>query len=509
MQGEVEYEVPPLQEPEAVFLFCERSQLEPSDEIAELCRRLDSLPLAVELAAARTKALSPKQILERLSQRLDLLKGGRDADPRQQTLRATIEWSYDLLTDDEQRLFRAVSVFAGGCTLEAAEEVAGADVDTLQSLVEKSLLRFSEERYWMLETIREYARDKLNEARESQEAELRHEKWMLSLLGERTPTITEEWLAVARPEAANLRVALERALNDRRVEPFVERAILLYRVWMHVGGAMEGQRWLADASAQLANQNVPLRARALAWSGELLRVMGRLREAALLVEEALRLYESVGDQAGRAGALETLGLIATSRGDLKEADEALADALRWRRSHDPATAGRLVANLADVALARHDFERAAELAAEALVEARRQRSAVGTGQTLLTLGIALFYTGSRAEAHDRLEEALTSYERVDFPEGIAATLDAIAAVEAEERPERAAELAGAAANLRDEYDLALDSFQREMHDSTMEKVDAAIGSEATRRASKRGAAVNHEQLPQWARGTSPSRPSRP
>ena len=123
VQGEVEYEVPPLQQPEAVSLFCERSQLEPSDEIAELCRRLDSLPLAVELAAARTKALSPKQILERLSQRLDLLKGGRDADPRQQTLRATIEWSYDLLSEEEQRLFRALSVFAGGCTLEAAEEV--------------------------------------------------------------------------------------------------------------------------------------------------------------------------------------------------------------------------------------------------------------------------------------------------------------------------------------------------------------------------------------------------
>ena len=142
--GEVEYAVPPLAEPEAVALFCARSQLEPSDEIAELCARLDSLPLAVELAAARTKALSPAQILERLSQRLDLLKGGRDADPRQQTLRATIEWSYELLSPAEQQLFARLSVFAGGCTLEAAEEVADADLDTLQSLVEKSLLRFSE-----------------------------------------------------------------------------------------------------------------------------------------------------------------------------------------------------------------------------------------------------------------------------------------------------------------------------------------------------------------------------
>ena len=123
ISGEVEYEVPPLASPEAVSLFCERSQLEPSDEIAELCARLDNLPLAVELAAARAKALSPVQILERLSQRLDLLRGGRDADPRQQTLRATIEWSYDLLPTKEQQLFARLSVFAG-CTLEAAEEVA-------------------------------------------------------------------------------------------------------------------------------------------------------------------------------------------------------------------------------------------------------------------------------------------------------------------------------------------------------------------------------------------------
>ena len=126
VQGEVEYEVPPLASREAVSLFCERSRLEPSDEIAKLCARVDNLPLAVELAAARAKALSPAQILDRLTSSLDLLRGGRDADPRQQTLRATIGWSYDLLSEDEQRRFRTLSVFAGGCTLEAAEEVADA-----------------------------------------------------------------------------------------------------------------------------------------------------------------------------------------------------------------------------------------------------------------------------------------------------------------------------------------------------------------------------------------------
>src|SRR5581483_5823665 len=161
IKGEVEYEVLPLAGPEAVELFSTRAQLQPTPTVEELCRRLDNMPLALELAAARTKALTPEQILDRLGQRLDLFKGGRDAEERQQTLRATIEWSYDLLGPEEQRLFARLAVFAGGCTLEAAEAVADADLDTLQSLVEKSLVRHTNGRFWMLETIREYALERL------------------------------------------------------------------------------------------------------------------------------------------------------------------------------------------------------------------------------------------------------------------------------------------------------------------------------------------------------------
>ena len=159
MRGEVEYEVLPLAEPgrgrRSSATACPASR--PSPAVEELCRRLDDLPLALELAAARTKVLSPEQILERLGQRLDLLKGGRDAEPRQATLRATIEWS---LRPARRRRSsgssRGLAVFAGGCTLEAAEAVCDADLDTLQSLVEKSLVRRTDERFWMLETIREY-----------------------------------------------------------------------------------------------------------------------------------------------------------------------------------------------------------------------------------------------------------------------------------------------------------------------------------------------------------------
>ena len=173
VNGEVEYPVPPLAETEAVELFCARSALEPDETLVKLCRRLDNMPLAIELAAARTRVLTPTQILDRLAQRLDLLKGGRDADPRQQTLRATIEWSHDLLEDDERLLFAHLAVFAGGCTLEAAEEVADAEIDILQSLVDKSLLRHTGERFWMLETIHDYARERL--AAGGDEARLRRE----------------------------------------------------------------------------------------------------------------------------------------------------------------------------------------------------------------------------------------------------------------------------------------------------------------------------------------------
>jgi predicted ATPase/class 3 adenylate cyclase len=166
VQAETDYPVPPLAAREAVELFCVRAQLDPGSTIAELCVRLDNLPLAVELAAARTRVLTPVQILDRLTQRLDLLKGGRDADPRQQTLRATIAWSHELLAADEQRLFARLAVFGGGCTLETAEQVIDTDIDTLQSLVDKSLVRHSGGRFWMLETIREYAVERLDESGE-------------------------------------------------------------------------------------------------------------------------------------------------------------------------------------------------------------------------------------------------------------------------------------------------------------------------------------------------------
>src|SRR6187551_212163 len=211
VRGEVEYPVLPLAQPEAVALFCARAGLEPDETVAELCRRLDSLPLAVELAAARTSVLSPPQILERLSQRLDLLRGGRDAEVRQTTLRATLVWSHELLDEQEKQLFARLAVFADGCTLDAAQRVADADLDTLDSLVDKSLLRHAEERFWMLETIREYALERLDDSGDGGQLRRRHAEYFLALAEEAEPDLRQESresLDRLEPEQDNVRAAL-------------------------------------------------------------------------------------------------------------------------------------------------------------------------------------------------------------------------------------------------------------------------------------------------------------
>ena len=215
LAGEREYPVPPLDEAEAVALFVERAravhpEFVDDDAVLEICRRLDCLPLALELAAARAKSLSTQDLLRRLDKRLPLLTGGpRDAPERQRTLRATIGWSYELLTPDAQRLFAGLAVFAGGCTLEAAEEVCRADLDTIAELVDKSLLRLDGQRYFMLETIGEYAFERLTASGELRELRQRHAEYYLELARSIEAMIRS-------PQAAALLDRLERDHDNLR-----------------------------------------------------------------------------------------------------------------------------------------------------------------------------------------------------------------------------------------------------------------------------------------------------
>jgi predicted ATPase len=334
IRGEVEYPVPPLAMPEAVELFAARSGLAPTDTIAELCRRLDNLPLAVELAAARTGVLSPVQILDRISKRLDLLRGGRDTDPRQQTLRATIDWSYELLKPAEQTLFARMSVFRGGCTLESAEGVADADLDVLASLVDKSLLRHADERFTMLETIREYATERLESSGEAEEIRLRHAGHFLALAEEAEPHMrlfSAEWVDRLGREHDNLRAALDHFTVTGQTELLLQLAGALADFWDSGGHVAEGNRRLDDA-LRAQERPTPARARALVGAANLANSRGDVAATKSLAEEALVLHRHLGDRWGAACALNLLGVVFIENADFEAAREAVEECVELFRA---------------------------------------------------------------------------------------------------------------------------------------------------------------------------------
>ena len=322
LQGEVEYQVPPLAQDEAEDLFCARSRLPRDDEIADLCRRLDDLPLAVELAAARTAVLSPAQIRERLSQRLDLFRGGRDADPRQQTLRATIEWSYELLSDPERQLFARLAVFAGGCTYEAAEVVVGADVDGLQSLVDKSLVRRTGGRFWMLETIGELARECLGASGEAEAIGRRHADYFLDLAEQAEPALKgadqPSWLQRLEDDHDNLRRGLDRLFDHGENELAARLAGALWLFWYMHGHVSEARRWLRRALDACPDQPSESRAKVLDGAGYLAVEQGDDDEAISLLEasfsDAKGGWSHLGSGDRRRSRLRCPGLQRSTRG---------------------------------------------------------------------------------------------------------------------------------------------------------------------------------------------------
>jgi predicted ATPase len=439
VQGEVEYAVPPLASSEAVALFCERSGLEPSDEIAELCARLDDLPLAVELAAARTKALSPAQILERLSDRLDLLRGGRDADARQQTLRATIAWSYDLLEGEEQRVFRAFSVFAGGFTLDAAEGVIAADLDALQSLVEKSLLRFANERYWMLETIRGFAREQLQDGGEAERIARRHLAYYAAVVEDvdERRKVGEYELGPIEEERDNLRSAFDTAIA-LDPEQALELAAGLGLYWNRRGLYREGRQRLADALAAAPAARASARARALSEAGNLAFWQADLDAAEQLGREALGLAREHGDRSGSGYALNLLGMVASQR-DPKTGVELYEESLaEYQAAGDEASRLVPLQNLASNALARGDNERAISLLRERIASTRG-RDTYSLALAIGLLGFALAASGENEEARKSFEESLELCRVHGFSRAEAEVLGGLADLMRTTRPARALE----------------------------------------------------------------------
>jgi predicted ATPase len=330
IRGETEYPVPPLASGAAVELFAARSGLSPSETVAELCRRLDNLPLAVELAAARTSVLSPTQILDRLSKRLDMLKGGRDAEARQQTLRATIEWSHELLDADEKRLFARLAIFAGGCTLEAAEEIAKANLDILQSLVDKSLVRHTNERFAMLETIREYATERLEQSAEAGALRRSHGRYFLALSEEAEPHLlgpgADPWHDRLESEYGNLRAALDYADGSGETELGMRIAGAIAEFWdqrAHHTEALLRYANLLDSDTR----PTPARAKALHGASMMAIKSNDPQTALRWQEEALSLHRQFGDKRGTAIALWGLGYLRVEDGHYALARELLRESI--------------------------------------------------------------------------------------------------------------------------------------------------------------------------------------
>jgi predicted ATPase len=472
--GEVEYPVPPLAAPEAVSLFCERSRLEPTATIAELCSRLDSLPLAVELAAARSRAMSPAQILERLARRLDLLTGGRDTDPRQQTLRATIEWSHDLLAPDEQALFARLSVFAGGWTLDAAESVADADLDDLQSLVEKSLVRYANERYAMLETIREFAIERpeaSDPARRRRHAE--HMRDLAVRINAGLRGVDEqELLAVLDLEHDNVRAALAWAIEADPVLG-METAVAMGRFWWVRGVLIESRRWLDAFLAKREHIPPNVLGSGLAEAAEHAAQMDDWQEAIHHANEALEIGGTLEDSEILFRAHMAIG---TAYGAAKQPRAAETAYLAARDvAQATGNAFRVAATTYNIAITLDEHgerDRAIELLREALRISEEIDSGEGIASTLMAIGSIQRQQGDLEASLATLRRSLTGMVALGFEWRVAVVLAEMAAVLAE-RGElaRAARLLGASEAGSERADFGPDELVPEVERRLGEAMD--------------------------------------
>jgi predicted ATPase/class 3 adenylate cyclase len=482
VQGEVEYRVPPLAPSEAVKLFCARSGLEADETIAELCHHLDDLPLAVELAAARTSALSPRQIQERLSTRLDLLKGGRDADPRQATLRATIEWSYELLTAEEQRLFAHLSVFAGGCTLEAAEDVCGADLDTLQSLVEKSLLRLSGERYVMLKTIREYGRALLEGDTKREQLRRRHLSFFLTLVEEAEPELTgadqQRWYERLAAEQDNVREALMYACGIGDGERALMLAGTIWRFWWTRGQIAEAERWYERALAIGARASELARARGLFGSAHMAEARGDTERACSEFEQAATLLRGLDETRWLILALAHLvGLYGDSDPERFESTSSEALALA-EASGDVRGAAIVKGNLGNALLDKGEDHRASELIQEALAGHRALGDVYGMATCLTSLATLALRQGDLDAGAAYVRESLRLSRSIQDALTLSASLVvAGAVVRARGDPRTAARLCAADEALLSVHGIDLAAIDAALLDDTVRAVRRSLGEE--------------------------------
>ena len=496
VRGEHEVAVAPLAVPErpappramlmhyhAVRLFVERAQAVNADftltdanapAVAEICTRLDGLPLALELAAARSKVLPPAVLLGRLGSRLKVLTGGaRDLPARQQTIRNTIAWSYSLLEPDEQRLFARLAVFAGGWTLEAAEAVCVTErnltfdiLDGLQSLLDKSLLRYQvgdEARFTMLETIHEYAWEQLGQHGEEEVLRQRHAEHYLAV----AEAAAADWngpqagdaLQRVEVEHNNFRIALRWSIDMGEAQVAVRLSDDLWWFWFMRAYLSEGRRWL-DATLRCDTSGAPaLRGSVLRGAGWLALMQNDLDHARSYLEASLPLLSDVSDSSSKAHALRGLAMHANLRGEWGDAERHLEQSLALCR--DVGDEEGIVWSLIDLGVLKSrsgEYELAQAQFEEGLTFFQKQGDQFGVALVLRYLGQMSFRSGEPARAGVAFRESLNVFATLRHKLGIAGLLDRLAMVACiQEEPSRGIRLFGAAATLRNSIGAPLSS----------------------------------------------------
>lgn len=577
LYGEHEYSIMPLavpdlraDEPEvlafdSVQLFVDRAQaaspefeLGPKNAaaVAAICVHLDGLPLAIELAAARVKLNPPPTLLIRLSSRLQALTGGpRDAPARQQTLRDTLAWSYDLLPTEEQRLFARLGIFVGGCTLEAVEAVCGEDeLDVnagLESLLKKSLLQLEtgidgQSRFYMLETIREYALERLLVAGEADTLAERHALTFLDL-AERAAAhhyqrSAVQWLPLLEADHDNLRAALRGTLvSDTTAQRSLRLIAALARFWRLYSHFSEARTWL-NAALQLPGAGAPTLARAYALFGVSMSayLQGDYAACRAYNQEALAIGQTLGDDELVAKVLAMLGQVATETGDYDRAPTlfhqsydmavrigdtfAIADArmqLAWadmrvgnltrardwlkeslllfEQLDDPINITFVLSGLGEVAIRQGKPTEALEPLHRSLAIRTAQADRWGLGATYGSLAWAEQLIGDLKAARHYLVKSLCLRQEVGDPGGLAWCLEKLAEIEAEEgRGARAVQLYGAAAALRASIQSVIDPADQPRYRSIVAQLRAELGNVMFTEAWRAGGLLSAEEAAAWA-----------
>jgi predicted ATPase/DNA-binding SARP family transcriptional activator/Tfp pilus assembly protein PilF len=524
--GEVAYAVPPLAVPsttdgsalrdsEAVRLFMARAResrpsLADDDAtlatIAGICADLDGLPLAIELAAARARALSPGEIAARLTDRFRFLVSWRRlTTARHRTLREAMDWSYELLGPEEQWVLAGLSVFVGGFSLAAVAAVCleGDEeraLEIIERLIEASLVSAEEgspvdegeTRYHLLETVRQYAAQRLAALDATAELRRSHAAWCRSLSEEAAPELSgsrqASWYRRLEVEHDNLRAALNWFAETGDAPQLLQLAIALTRFWYVRGHLSEGRRWLAGALAADRERDPILRRRALTAAASLALLQGDHAEATSLAEESLAVARQTGSSNFVANALSNLGAIVLAGGDTARAGTLLEEAVAVARTAgDDRILALAINNLGDLELTRGRYERARPLFEESLALLRARGDTSNVARSLFNLGATEWKVGAPDEAAGHFREALANAQEAGDQEDLAWILQGIAALAAGRgQAERASLLLGASESLLDAMGAEYKPFERQLRDETDAAIRALIGDGAAAPGLARG-----------------------